>query len=61
MICLLNGETNSKLQGIKIVETNNIDTVATGITVYPSYFIGRDAYSVLTGRTWNYLAYWISW
>lgn len=42
---ILNGETG-KLQGIKIVETSNIDTVATGITVYPSYFIGKDAYGI---------------
>lgn len=42
---LLNGETG-KLQGIKIIETPNIDTVTTGITVYPSYFIGKGAYGV---------------
>ena len=42
---ILNGETG-KLAGIRILETSNIDTVASTITVYPSYILGMDAYGV---------------
>lgn len=34
------------LQGIKFMQSPNIDTVATGITVYPSYIIGKGAYGI---------------
>ena len=42
---ILNGETG-KLQGIRIVETSNIDTFASTTTVYPLYVIGEGAYGV---------------
>lgn len=42
---ILNGEVG-KLNGIRILETSNIDTVSSGITVYPSYILGMDAYGV---------------
>ena len=42
---ILNGEVG-KLNGIRILETSNIDTVSSGITVYPSYVLGLDAYGV---------------
>ena len=42
---ILNGEVG-KLNGIRILETSNIDTVSSGVTVYPSYILGMDAYGV---------------
>lgn len=42
---ILNGELG-KLAGVRLVETSNIDTVASTITVYPSYILGMDAYGV---------------
>lgn len=42
---ILNGETG-KLAGVRILETSNIDTVSSTITVYPSYILGMDAYGV---------------
>ena len=42
---ILNGEAG-KLAGVRILETSNIDTVASTTTVYPSYILGMDAYGV---------------
>lgn len=42
---ILNGEVG-KLNGIRFVETSNIDTVSSGITVYPSYILGAEAFGV---------------
>ena len=42
---ILNGEAG-KLAGVRILETANIDTVASTTTVYPSYILGMGAYGV---------------
>ena len=42
---ILNGETG-KLDGIRIMETSNVTTIASTTTVYPSYILGVGAYGV---------------
>lgn len=42
---ILNGEIG-KLQGIRLVESSNVDTFTSTTTVYPAYILGMDAYGV---------------